>query len=112
MRTGAGLGHGDARVDVEREVVVDRTVAVEDAAVPVVGVFVDAQIGHHHHAVADGLTYVAQGHLHDSVWVERSRPYGILRGGHTEQHERAHTQVGQRPRLVDQGGPRVLHHPR
>ena len=41
---GVGLGHRGPRVELERGVVVHRTMAVQDPAGTVVGVLVDAQI--------------------------------------------------------------------
>ena len=47
------------------------TVAVgaHDAAVAVVGVLVEAEVGHEHERVADLVAQVAQRHLHDAVGV-------------------------------------------
>ena len=47
-----GLRDCDAPVEVERGVVVDTAFAVEDAAMAMVGVFVDAEIGAQHHRFA------------------------------------------------------------
>ena len=78
MRSGRGLGDGDARVHVEGQVVVHRTVTVEHATVPVVGVLVDAQVGHQHHPVADLVGQVGEGQLDDPVRVERLAADGVL----------------------------------
>ena len=43
---------------------------VDDAAVAVVGVLVDAQVGHDHDVVADVAAQVAQRQLHDAVGIE------------------------------------------
>ena len=75
---GSGLGDGRLGVDVERGVVVDHAVLVEDAAVAVVGVLVDAQVGHQHDVVAEVGAQIAQGDLHDAVGVERPAADGVL----------------------------------
>ena len=50
---GLGLGHGHLGVALEGQVVVDVAPVVEDAAVAVVGVLVEAQVGDEHHGVAE-----------------------------------------------------------
>ena len=60
VRAGGRLRDGSLRVDLERRVVVDDAVLVDDAAVAVIGVLVDAEVGHQHDIVAEGLPEVAQ----------------------------------------------------
>ena len=109
---GTGLGDGDLRVHLERRVVVDRAVPVEDAAVTVVGVLVDAQIGHHHHAIADRLVQVCQGQLHNPLRIEGLRADGILGGRDPEENERADPEIGKVSGFGEKAGSRVLHHSR
>ena len=52
VRPGPGLGHGGPGVELEGGVVVHRAMAVQHAAMPVVGVLVDAEVGHEDHLVA------------------------------------------------------------
>ena len=65
-------------VDLQRGVVVDVAVLVEHAAVAVVGVLVDAQVGDQHDVVADVAAQVGERELHDAVGIEgaaaRRRP--------------------------------------
>ena len=116
MGAGGGLGNGDAAVDLQRGVVVDRGPrivgrAVEDAAVAVVGVLVDAQIGHQHHSIADVGGKIGEAQLHNSLRVEGFRADGILGGRHPEQDHGADAEVGQLVDLGAQALARVLHHP-
>ena len=85
---GGGLGDGGLGVDLERGVVVDVAVLVEHAAVTVVGVLVDAQIGHQHDVVADVVAQVGEGELDDAVGIERPRADGVLGRRDTEQDRR------------------------
>ena len=73
-----GLGHRDPGVELEGGVVVDLAPVVEDAAVAVVGVLVEAEVGDEHDRVAELVAQVAQGHLHDAVGVPGPRPVGVL----------------------------------
>ena len=50
----------------------------EHAAVAVVGVLVEAQVGHEHERVADLVAQVAQRHLHDAVGVPGPGARGVL----------------------------------
>ena len=50
---GVGLGHRDLGVALERGVVVDLAAVVEHAAVAVVGVLVEAEVGDEHQLVAE-----------------------------------------------------------
>ena len=70
---GAGFGLRDrsSLVDLEGGVVVDVAVGPDDAAVPVVGVLVDAQVGDEHHLVADLAAKVGEGELHDAGRIPR-----------------------------------------
>ena len=102
---GGGLGDGDPAVDLERGVVVDGGVgivgrSVEHAAMAVIGVLVDAQIGHQDHPVADVRSQICQAQLHNSLRVEGFRADGILSGRHPEQDHGANAEVGQ---LLDLG---------
>ena len=114
MGAGGGLGDRDPAVDLERGVVVDGGVgvvggAVEHAAVAVVGVLVDAQIGHQHHPIADLVGQISQAQLHNSLRVEGLRADGILGGRHSEQDHGADAEVGQLGDLGAQALAGVLH---
>ena len=76
---GVGLRDRDLRVALEGGVVVDLAVGVEDPAVPVVGVLVEAVVGHEHELVADLVAQVAQRDLHDAVGVVGARAARVLR---------------------------------
>ena len=52
---GAGLREPHRGIPLERRVVVDAAVGVEDPAVAVVGELVEAQVGHDDEVVADGV---------------------------------------------------------
>ena len=56
---GIGLRDRDARVTVERRVVVDIARRSQQAAMTVVGVLVEAIIGHEHERIADFVAQVA-----------------------------------------------------
>ena len=70
---GARRGLRDRRPGVQLEggVVVHLAVGADDAAVPVIGVLVDAQVGDEHHLIADLTAKVGQGELHDAGRVPR-----------------------------------------
>ena len=63
---GVGLGDGGPLRRAEGGVVVDLAVGVDDPAVAVVGVLVDAEVGDEHELVADLVAQVAQRELHDA----------------------------------------------
>ena len=68
----------------------------------VVGVLVDAEVGHHHDVVAEVGTQVTQCDLHDTVGVVRATPDGVLGLGHAEEDDRPHSEFGQFRNLVPQ----------
>ena len=70
-----GLGHAHLRVAAQRRVVVDRgRQRVQDAAVPVIGELVEAEVGHHHEGVADLGEHVADSRVEDAVRVGAPEP--------------------------------------
>ena len=69
MRAGSRLRQRDGRIAFQRRVVVDVTGLGEQTAVPVVGVLVETQVGHHDRRVADLGDDVAQRLLRDAVRV-------------------------------------------
>ena len=75
----------------------------------VVGVLVEAVVGHEHQRVPHLVAQVAQRDLHDAVGVVGARAAGVLRGGHAEQDDRGHTEIGQRPHLLAEALLGVLH---
>jgi hypothetical protein len=69
MSAGLGLGYRDLDVTHERGVVVDLTAIVQDPAVPVVGVLVEAEIGDEDHLVAEAVAQLAESDLDDAVAI-------------------------------------------
>ena len=104
-----GLRDRDRRVPLEGGVVVDLTGVGEQPAVAVVGVLVEAVVGHQHERVADLVAQVAQRDLHDAVGVVGARTAGVLGGGHPEEDHRGHAEVGERPHLLAEALLGVLH---
>ena len=82
-----------AGVELERGVVVDVAVGSDDAAVPVVGVLVDAEVGDQHQLVTDRGSEVAQGNLHDAVVGAGSAALGVLDGGDAEEDDRGDAEL-------------------
>ena len=114
MGAGGGLGDGDPAVDLQRGVVVDRCLRivggpVEHAAVAVIGVLVDAQIGHQHHSIADLGRQIGQAQLHNSLRIEGLRADGIFGGRHSEQDHGSDAEVSQLLHLGAHAVAGVLH---
>ena len=89
MSAGLGLGDGDLAVTHEGGVVVDLTAIVQDPAVPVVGVLVEAEIGYEDHLVTEVVAQLSERDLDDAVTVRCARSDRVLAGWHPEQHERS-----------------------
>ena len=81
------LGQRDPPVQLDRRIVEDLTVGPEHAAVAVVGVLVEAEVGHQDELVPDGVAQGVQGALHDPVRAVRLGPGGVLRRRHPEEDE-------------------------
>ena len=75
----------------------------------VVGVLVEAVVGHQHQRVADLVAQVAQRDLHDAVGRVGLRPARVLVRGNAEQHHRGNAEIGERAHLFAQALLRVLH---
>ena len=73
MGARVGLRPRHLGVALQRRVVVDAAVGVQDAAVAVVGELVQAQVGHDDEVVADLGPHVADGDLQDAVRVGARR---------------------------------------
>ena len=105
-----GLRDRDRRVALEGRVVVDLAGVGEQAAVAVVGVLVEAVVGHQHERVADLVAQVAQRDLHHAVGVvgaaNRGRPWW---SGTPKRITAGHAEVGERVHLLAQALLRVLH---
>ncbi len=86
------LGQGHALIELERGVVVDGAVAAEHAAVPVIGVLVETEIGDEHHRVAERAAQLRQRHLDDAVAVPGSGSHGIFLVGDPEQDDPGYPQ--------------------
>ncbi len=100
----------DLGVALEGEVVVDLAAGVEDPAVAVVGVLVEAQVGDQHQPVAQLVGQPAQGHLDDAVRIAGPAADGVLGCGHPEEDHGRHAQRRQPVGLLDQGLGGVLDH--
>ena len=108
---GAGVGLRQRRPGVELDggVVVDVACRRQHAAVAVVGVLVEAAVGHEHHPVAHLVAQVAQRDLHDAVGVPGLGPGGVLASRHAEQDHAGHAERGQRRHLLAEALTGVLH---
>ena len=73
-----GLRQRDALVELERGVVQHLAVGAEHAAVPVVGVLVEAEVGHEDELVAHRVAHGAQRDLHDAVGVPGAAALRVL----------------------------------
>ena len=106
---GLGLGQSDALVELERRVVEDLARRAEDAAVPVVGVLVEAEVGHEDELVTHRVAHGAQRDLHDALRVPRAAPLGVLARRDAEEDEPGHAQRDESFGLDDERVERVLH---
>ena len=106
--TGIGLRDRDRRVALEGRVVVDHARMVEDAAMPVVGVLVEAVVSDEHEIVADLLPQIPQRDLHDAVGRVGTRPDRVLHGRHAEQDHGRDPQIGEGAHLLAKALLRVL----
>ena len=99
QHVGAGLrlGHRHLAVDLQGGVVVDVAVGVEDAAVAVVGEFVQADVAHDDQLVADLGADVPDGLVQHAVRVQRGGAAGVADGGDAEEHDAADAELA-RPR--------------
>ena len=95
VRAGLGLGQRDAPVQLDGGVVLHLAIRPEYPAVAVVGVLVEAEVGHQDELIAHAIAQGAQGALDDAVGVVGLRPGRILRrrdaeedqAGDAERHE-------------------------
>ena len=71
-------GRARSAVQLERRVVADLAVGTEHAAVPVVGVLVEAEVRHQDELVAHRVAHGAQRDLHDAVGVPGAASLGVL----------------------------------
>ena len=85
-------------------------VLVDDPAVAVIGVLVDAQVGHEHDRVAELGAQVAQRDLHDAVGIGGAAADGVLLRRHAEEDHRLHAELDQVAHLGAQRIEGVLHH--
>ena len=72
--TGVGLGQGDASVEFERRVVVDRAVRTQHAAVPVAGVLIETEVGHQDELVTELVAQRAKRDLRDALGSQAPLP--------------------------------------
>ncbi len=93
--TGVGLGQGDASVEFERRVVVDRAVGTKDPAVTVAGVLIETEVGHEDELVAELVAQRAKRDLRDALGIPGATPEFVLRRRHPEEDDAAHTDANQ-----------------
>ena len=106
---GAGLGvrDRDPRVRVERRIVVDRA-APDHAAVPVVRVLAQAQVGDEDQGFPELGAHGAEGLLHDPARIPGAAPLGVLVRRDPEQHDRGDAELRQRSAGLDEASDRML----
>ena len=109
---GIGLGDRNRRVALQRGVVVHLARRGQEPAMPVVGVLVQAGIGHQHERIADLVAQVAQRHLHHAVRVVRGAPPRVLGRRDPEQDHPGDPEICQCPYFLAQTLLSVLHHAR
>jgi hypothetical protein len=109
VRPGGRLGHRQLAVRGQCGVVVDGAVGGQQAAVPVRGELVQAQVAHHHGGVADLGDHVADGDVEDAVRVRPARAGLVLDGRYAEQHQPADTGPDRLVGGLAQRLPGVLH---
>ena len=102
------LGQRHLLVELEGGVVVDGSVGAEHAAVTVIGVLVQAQVGDEHHGVAQTRCAVRPEPPARRLRVPRARPHGVFAFGDPEQHDPGDPQRRQSLRLHDQRRHRML----
>jgi hypothetical protein len=110
--TCVGLRPGDPPVQLDGPVIVDVALVVQDAAVAVVGVLVQAEVAKDHVVVAELLAQEPEGPLGDAVRIPRLGALGVLPVGDAEQHERDESFGGDLVRLLAKGLQRMLGLPR
>ena len=76
---------------------------------PVVGVLVEAEVGHHDELVADLVPHGAQRNLHHAVGVPGAAPLRVLARRHPEEDEPGDAERDEALRLDHQRLDRVLH---
>jgi hypothetical protein len=74
----------------------------------VVGVLVDAEVGHENHLVTDLVAQVLQRHLDDAIGVPRLGTDGVLLPGDPEEDDGRDAEIPQRRDLGAKAGPGVL----
>ena len=87
-------------VPLERGVVVHVAVGADQSAVPVVGVLVEAVVGHEDERVADLVAQLAQRDLHHPVRVVGAGAAGVLVLGDAEQDHRGDAEARERADLL------------
>ena len=107
-RTGVDLGERGRGIELERGVVVHRTVVTQDATVSVTGVLVQTEVGHNHHLVTEGVTQGAECHLGDTVGIPGARTSIVLRLGDPKEDDCIHSRLLERLYLIDERAHRVL----
>ncbi len=111
MGSGVGLDAGHLGVPRQRRVVVHQALGGQHPAVAVVGVLVQAQVGHQHQFVADLGAHVPQRDLEDPLRVGARRAHRVLLRlvRHAEEHQPADPRLDRLHGGLPQRVPGVLH---
>ena len=107
--TSVGLCDRGTLVQAQGCVVVDRSVRPEHAAVAVVRVLVDAQVGDEDHVVAHLLAQVGERQLDDAMGIPRTGPFGILAARNSEQDHARDAEPSELRHLLAERITGVLH---
>ena len=98
----AAWASGDAPVELEGRVVEHLTVGAEHAAVAVVGVLVEAEVGHEHQLVPTASRTARRATCTMPSGFQASLPGGVLVRRHAEEDEPGHPERDQSLGLDDQ----------
>ena len=110
VRTGPRLGERCSDVQVEGLVVVDHPALIDNPAMSVAGVLVDAQVSHDDHVVADFAPQVTERQLDDPNRVEGAAANSILLGRDPKQDDRLDAETCQFGDFSAKRIASVLHH--
>ena len=87
VRTRSRLGHGNFAVELERAVIVHVTASVQNAAVTMVGVLVEAEVVHDDDVVTETRGEGPSGNLTNPLVGPRLRTSCIFGSGHAKQDD-------------------------
>ena len=95
MSAGLSLGQCGPLIELEGGIVVDFSRIVDNPAVTMVGVLIDAQVSHQNDVVANVITQIRQGALDDAIWIPSLGANGILASRYSKEHHSRHTKVSE-----------------